>query len=118
MRFYQHNHSGEFAIDPTTGIRLYDTILPLQLVVDQPHRFPLYHVKDGVMDGGPTFGWTMTDVGTSRSTSRTFFTVAPNPGYRSYQIERDTAPGGSADPGRSFRTAQRSAEYLLGLRAG
>jgi hypothetical protein len=27
VRFYQHNHSGEFAIDPTTGIRLYDTIL-------------------------------------------------------------------------------------------
>ena len=82
MRFYQHNHSGEFAIDPTTGIRLYDTILaetdpslvffeldifwayvgqsrfpgfdPIQLVAAQPHRFPLYHVKDGVMDGGPS----------------------------------------------------------------
>ena len=46
-----------------------------------------------------------------------FLTVAPNEGYRSYQIERDTAPGGDADPGQSFRTAQRSAEYLLGLRA-
>jgi sugar phosphate isomerase/epimerase len=145
MRFYQHNHSGEFAIDPTTGIRLYDTILaetdpalvffeldifwayvgqsrfpgfdPLQLVVDQPRRFPLYHVKDGVMDGGPSFGWTMTDVGDGQIDFQTFFTVAPNKGYRSYLIERDTAPGGAADPGRSFRTAQRSADYLLGLRA-
>jgi sugar phosphate isomerase/epimerase len=27
LRFYQHNHSGEFAIDQTTGIRLYDMIL-------------------------------------------------------------------------------------------
>jgi sugar phosphate isomerase/epimerase len=146
MRFYQHNHSGEFAIDPTTGIRLYDTILaetdpalvffeldifwayvgqsrfpgfdPLQLVVDQPHRFPLYHVKDGVMDGGSTFGWTMTDVGDGQIDFRTFFTVAPSKGSHSYLIERDTAPGGAADPGRSFRTAQRSADYLLGLRAG
>jgi sugar phosphate isomerase/epimerase len=73
-------------------------------------------VKGGVMDGGPTFGWTMTDVGDGQIDFQTFFTVAPNKGYR-YQIERDTTPGESADTGRSLRTAQRSADYLLGLRA-
>ena len=25
-----------------------------------PERFPLFHVKDGIRNGGPAFGWTMT----------------------------------------------------------
>jgi sugar phosphate isomerase/epimerase len=142
MRFYQHNHSGEFAIDPTTGVRLYDTILaetdprlvffeldifwayvgqsrfpgfdPLELVVAQPKRFPLYHVKDGVMDGGPSFGWTMTDVGDGQIDFQTFFSEAPSKGYHHYLVERDTAP---QNPLGSFSTARRSFDYLDALRA-
>jgi len=145
MAFYQHNHSGEFAIDPTTGIRLYDTILaetdpslvffeldifwayvgqsrfpgfdPVELVAAQPHRFPLYHVKDGVQDGGPFFGWTMTDVGDGEIDFRKFFTVVGQRGYHHYIVERDTAPQVLPNPPGSFRTAQRSFEYLAGLRA-
>lgn len=145
MRFYQHNHSGEFAIDPTTGIRLYDTILaetdpslvffeldifwayvgqsrfpgfdPIQLVAAQPHRFPLYHVKDGVMDGGPSFGWTMTDVGDGDIDFQTFFTVVGKKGYHHYIVERDTAPDPVANPAGSFSTARRSYQYLDNLRA-
>jgi hypothetical protein len=56
------------------------------------------------MDGGPTFGWTMTDVGDGQIDLETFVSVAPKKGYHHYLIERDTAPGGASDPGQSFRT--------------
>jgi len=74
MRFYQHNHSGEFAIE--NGTRLYDVILeetdprlvffeldifwayvgqsrfpgfkPHEYPWYMPKRFPLFHVKDGI----------------------------------------------------------------------
>lgn len=74
LRFYQHNHSGEFAVE--NGTRLYDVILantdprlvffeldifwayvgqsrfpgfkPHEYVWNMPERFPLFHVKDGI----------------------------------------------------------------------
>jgi sugar phosphate isomerase/epimerase len=74
MRFYQHNHSGEFAVE--NGTRLYDVILaetdprlvffeldifwayvgqsrfpgfkPHEYPWSMPDRFPLFHVKDGI----------------------------------------------------------------------
>jgi sugar phosphate isomerase/epimerase len=74
LRFYQHNHSGEFALE--NGTRLYDVILeetdprlvffeldifwayvgqsrfpgfkPHEYPWDMPERFPLFHVKDGI----------------------------------------------------------------------
>jgi sugar phosphate isomerase/epimerase len=74
MRFYQHNHSGEFAVE--NGTRLYDVILeetdprlvffeldifwayvgqsrfpgfrPHEYPWHMPERFPLFHVKDGI----------------------------------------------------------------------
>ena len=74
MRFYQHNHSGEFALE--NGTRLYDVILeetdprlvffemdifwayvgqsrfpgfkPHEYPWSMPERFPLFHVKDGI----------------------------------------------------------------------
>ena len=81
LRFYQHNHSGEFAIE--NGTRLYDVILeetdprlvffeldifwayvgqsrfpgfkPHEYPWYMPERFPLFHVKDGIdYTGAPT----------------------------------------------------------------
>jgi sugar phosphate isomerase/epimerase len=74
LRFYQHNHSGEFAVE--NGTRLYDVILeetdprlvffeldifwayvgqsrfpgfkPHEYPWNMPERFPLFHVKDGI----------------------------------------------------------------------
>jgi sugar phosphate isomerase/epimerase len=74
LRFYQHNHSGEFAVE--NGTRLYDVILeetdprlvffeldifwayvgqsrfpgfkPHEYPWFMPERFPLFHVKDGL----------------------------------------------------------------------
>jgi sugar phosphate isomerase/epimerase len=138
LRFYQHNHSGEFAVE--NGTRLYDVILaetdprlvffeldifwayvgqsrfpgfrPHEYPWFQPERFPLFHVKDGIEDGGPSFGWTMTDVGDGEIAFEPFFCGLDTDDHH-YIVERDTAP---ANPAGSFSTAERSYDYLAGLR--
>jgi sugar phosphate isomerase/epimerase len=138
LRFYQHNHSGEFAVE--NGTRLYDVILeetdprlvffeldifwayvgqsrfpgfqPHEYVWDDPKRFPLFHVKDGVMDGGPSFGWTMTDVGDGDVPLEPFFCGLDTDDHH-YIMERDTAP---SDPDGSFASTERSYDYMAGLR--
>jgi sugar phosphate isomerase/epimerase len=141
MKFYQHNHSGEFAVE--NGTRLYDVILeetdpklvffeldifwayvgqsrfpgfrPHEYPWDQPKRFPLFHVKDGVFDGGPAFGWTMTDVGDGDIAFEPFFCGLDTNDHH-YLVERDTAPDPVANPAGSFATAERSYDYLADLR--
>jgi sugar phosphate isomerase/epimerase len=138
LRFYQHNHSGEFAVE--NGTRLYDVILaetdprlvffeldifwayvgqsrfpgfrPHEYPWFQPERFPLFHVKDGIEDGGPSFGWTMTDVGDGEIAFEPFFCGLDTDDHH-YLVERDTAPANLAG---SFSTAERSYDYLAGLR--
>jgi sugar phosphate isomerase/epimerase len=138
LRFYQHNHSGEFAIE--NGTRLYDVLLeetdprlvfleldifwayvgqsrfpgfkPHEYPWNLPRRFPLFHVKDGVRDGGPSFGWTMTDVGDGDIAFEPFFCGLDVHDHH-FLVERDTAPD---NPAGSFSTAERSYEYLAGLR--
>ena len=140
LRFYQHNHSGEFAIE--NGSRLYDVILeetdprlvffeldifwayvgqsrfpgfrPHEYPWFQPKRFPLFHVKDGIENGGPSFGWTMTDVGDGDIAFEPFFCGLDTDDHH-YLVERDTAPDPVANPAGSFSTAQRSLAYLAGL---
>jgi sugar phosphate isomerase/epimerase len=141
LRFYQHNHSGEFALEG--GTRLYDVLLeetdprlvffeldifwayvgqsrfpgfrPHEYPWDQPRRFPLFHVKDGRFDGGPSFGWTMTDVGDGDIAFEPFFCGLDTADHH-YLVERDTAPDPDANPAGSFATAARSYDYLAGLR--
>jgi sugar phosphate isomerase/epimerase len=138
LRFYQHNHSGEFAVE--NGTRLYDVILeetdprlvffeldifwayvgqsrfpgfkPHEYPWDQPERFPLFHVKDGLMNGGPSFGWTMTDVGDGDIPFEPFFCGLDTSDHH-YIVERDTAP---ANPAGSYSTTERSYDYLAALR--
>jgi sugar phosphate isomerase/epimerase len=142
MRFYQHNHSGEFAVQD--GTRLYDVLLeetdprlvffeldifwayvgqsrfpgfkPHEYPWNMPRRFPLFHVKDGIENGGPAFGWTMTDVGDGDIAFEPFFCGLDIDDHH-YLVERDTAPDPVANPAGSFSTAQRSYAYLTGLRA-
>jgi sugar phosphate isomerase/epimerase len=69
-------------------------------------------VKDGIRDGGPAFGWTMTDVGDGDIAFEPFFCGLEVKDHH-YLVERDTAPD---NPAGSFSTAERSYEYLAGLR--
>jgi sugar phosphate isomerase/epimerase len=152
MRFYQHNHSGEFAVE--NGTRLYDVILeetdprlvffemdifwayvgqsrfpgfkPHEYPWEQPERFPLFHVKDGIdfsnaeatiprPPGPSSFDWVMTDVGDGDVAFEPFFCGLDIDDHH-YIVERDTAPDPVANPAGSFATAERSYAYLSSLR--
>ena len=146
LKLYQHNHTIEFSFatdDPS--VRLYDVFLaetdpelvffemdiywghaaanlypgfdPIDYVAAQPHRYPLFHVKDGAYAPPPDpDGLVFVDVGDGIIDFPRFFSVLPRLNQHHYIVERDDAPGGAADPGRSFRTAERSAMYLLNRR--
>jgi sugar phosphate isomerase/epimerase len=145
LKLYQHNHTDEFRFaTDQPSVRVYDVWIgetdprfvhlemdiywayaaknlfpgfePLDYVQAQPHRYALWHVKDGAAAADPD-GLVFVDVGDGIIDFRTFFDEQGNKGYHQYIVERDSAPGGSANPGQSYRTAQRSAAYLLGLRA-
>jgi sugar phosphate isomerase/epimerase len=150
MKFYQHNHSDEFAFatdDPK--VRLYDVLLaetdpdlvflemdifwayagqfrfskrpdgspapfePLDYVLKQPHRYPLFHVKDGVSDPSNQFGYRMVDVGDGDIDYQRFISAVTRlRGERlahHWQVEHD-------QPTESFTFAHRSGEYLHSLR--
>ena len=152
MRFYQHNHSGEFAVE--NGTRLYDVILeetdprlvffeldifwayvgqsrfpgfkPHEYPWEQPKRFPLFHVKDGIdfsnaeasiprPPGPSSFEWFMTDVGDGDIAFEPFFCGLDTDDHH-YIVERDTAVDPVANPAGSFATAERSYDYLASLR--
>lgn len=171
MRWYQHNHEGEFGFaEDDPAVRLYDVLLaetdpelvflemdvfwarvgqfnfssrrdpdgnlvlapfdPLDYVLAQPERYPLFHIKGGVFDPeAPRGGYSFTDVGDGNLQYERV--IAAVEGARSrgrhgrrgsrfhhYITERDDAPNLAPDPPGSLGSAQRSAEFLLSLRKG
>lgn len=101
---------------------------PLDYVLEQPERYPLFHIKGGVFDtGAPRGGYSFTDVGDGNLDYEGF--IAAVEGARSrgrhgrrgsrfhhYITERDDAPNLEPDPPGSLSSAERSAEFLLSLR--
>jgi sugar phosphate isomerase/epimerase len=87
-----------------------------------PKRFPLFHVKDGIDYSnvpdvtGQSFDWTMTDVGDGDIAFEPFFCGLDRDDHH-YIVERDTAVDPVLNPAGSFSTAERSYDYLAGLRA-
>jgi sugar phosphate isomerase/epimerase len=97
---------------------------PHEYLWDMPERFPLLHVKDGVdYTGAPasappgpsSFGWQMRDVGDGDIAFEPYFCGIDTDDHY-YIVERDTAPDPVANPAGSFSTAERSYDYLAGLR--
>ncbi|MBJ7906135.1 sugar phosphate isomerase/epimerase family protein [Streptomyces sp. DSM 110735] len=150
MKFYQHNHSDEFAFAADNPkVRLYDVLLaetdpdlvhlemdiywayagqfrfskrpdgtpapfePLDYVLAHPHRYPLFHVKDGISDPTNEFGYRMTDVGDGDIDYQRFISAVTHlRGQRQshhWQTEHD-------NPTDSLRFARRSSAYLHSLR--
>jgi sugar phosphate isomerase/epimerase len=150
MKFYQHNHSDEFAFETdNTKVRLYDVLLaetdpdlvflemdifwayvgqfrfsartdgtpapfePLDYVLRQPHRYPLFHVKDGVSDPSNQFGYRMVDVGDGDIDYQRFISAVTRlRGERlahHWQAEHD-------NPVESFAFARKSSAHLYSLR--
>ncbi|MFF5496481.1 sugar phosphate isomerase/epimerase family protein [Streptomyces aquilus] len=86
---------------------------PLDYVLRQPHRYPLFHVKDGVRDPADTYGYRMTDVGDGDIDYQRFISAVTRlRGERlahHWQAEHD-------QPTESFTFARRSSAYLHSLR--
>jgi sugar phosphate isomerase/epimerase len=167
IKWYQHNHDGEFAFaDDDPSVRLYDVLLgetdpelvflqmdvfwayagqyryssredangdlvlapfdPLDYVLANLERYPLFHIKDGVYNTETSRGLSFTDVGDGNLKFERFINAVENsrsggdanrgPGYHHYIVERDDAPNVEPDPPGSLLTAQRSAEFLLSLK--
>jgi sugar phosphate isomerase/epimerase len=138
LRFYQHNHDSEFEV--VGGTRLYDVLFeetdprlvffemdifwayvgqsrfpgfrPHDFVWDNPERYPLFHVKDGLRNGGPHSGWTMTDIGAGDLPYEPFF-CGLDTGDHHFVVENDDAADSEGGP---FGFSERSYDYLASLR--
>jgi sugar phosphate isomerase/epimerase len=138
LRFYQHNHDSEFELQ--NGTRLYDVLFentdprlvflemdifwayvgqsrwpgvkPHEYVWNHPERYPLFHVKDGLRNGGPHSGWTMTDVGAGDIAYEPFFCGLDTDDHH-FIMENDDA---AQEAGGSWGDAERSYNYLASLR--
>ncbi|MFI1395367.1 sugar phosphate isomerase/epimerase family protein [Streptomyces sp. NPDC020681] len=86
---------------------------PLRYVLKQPHRYPLFHVKDGIRDEAARDGYRMVDVGDGDIDYKRFISaVNKTPGgYRDHhwQAEHD-------NPVESFAFARKSSAHLHSLR--
>ncbi|MFD0141158.1 MULTISPECIES: sugar phosphate isomerase/epimerase family protein [unclassified Streptomyces] len=86
---------------------------PLRYVLAQPHRYPLFHVKDGERDESVRDGYRMADVGDGDIDYRRFISAVnrTHHGYRSHhwQAEHD-------NPAESFAFARKSSAHLHSLR--
>ncbi|RFU87976.1 sugar phosphate isomerase/epimerase, partial [Streptomyces triticagri] len=91
-----------------------DPLDPLSYVLKQPHRYPLFHVKDGEHDESQQDGYRMCDVGDGDIDYRTFIsevTRRTHHGrrYHHWQTEHD-------NPVDSFEFARKSSDHLHKLR--
>ncbi|GGO43853.1 hypothetical protein GCM10012287_07990 [Streptomyces daqingensis] len=85
---------------------------PVEYVLAQPERYPLFHVKDGEHDETSEDGYRMVDVGDGDIDYRRFIgkvTRARGGRNHNWQVEHD-------NPADSFRTARRSAAHLRSLK--
>lgn len=85
---------------------------PLDYVLAQPKRYPLFHVKDGEHDETAEDGYRMVDVGDGDIDYQRFLTkVGRTHGGKKHNwlVEHD-------QPEDSLRTARRSAKHLRSLR--
>ncbi|MEV5436848.1 sugar phosphate isomerase/epimerase [Streptomyces sp. NPDC052682] len=86
---------------------------PLDYVLKQPHRYPLFHVKDGESDPSNPYGYRMVDVGDGDIDYQRFISAVTRlRGHRlahHWQAEHD-------NPAESFTFARRSGAHLHSLR--
>ena len=85
---------------------------PSDYVWNHPERYPLFHVKDGLRNGGPHSGWTMTDVGAGDLPYEPFF-CGLDPTQHHFLMENDDD---AQAEGGSLADAERSYDYMASLR--
>lgn len=145
LTLYQHNHYGEFAFaTDRPDVRLYDVFLdstdprtvalemdiywafagryryggfePADYVRAHPHRYPLFHVKDGDANAANPNGYDIVEFGAGDLPYREFFQAIRRTGPHVDIWEQDTAPDTPADRGGSLGAAARSHRAMVELR--
>ncbi|WP_369375471.1 sugar phosphate isomerase/epimerase family protein [Promicromonospora sp. Populi] len=120
LKFYQHNHDGEFAFaTDNPDVRLYDVFFentdprtvflemdvywafvgkhrypgfePVDYVRRNPHRYPLLHLKDGEVNPESEAGYNMVEFGIGDIPYREFLSALPGSGKRHGVWEQDNA---------------------------
>ncbi|CAM3479686.1 sugar phosphate isomerase/epimerase family protein [Isoptericola cucumis] len=149
LKFYQHNHQHEFAFandDP--AVRLYDVFLqntdpqtvflemdvfwafvgrhlypgfdPVEYVLAQRSRYPLFHLKDGRVNPGSGNGYGIVEFGVGDIDYQSFLGALAGSGRQHGIWEQDNAASVAEPPHPvdSLGNAGRSADAILSLRAG
>ncbi|MBO0868062.1 MAG: sugar phosphate isomerase/epimerase [Micromonosporaceae bacterium] len=88
---YVAQHRYQTYTDPN-GVTQTDIFDPPATVIPRAHRFPLFHVKDGVRSGSAD-GYDMVPVGNGDIPLHEFLNSIPEKGYHYPNVEQDNAPG-------------------------
>ena len=134
LKAYLHVHYWEFGTDPQTGESLMQILLdetdprlvwfepdlfwmvfggidPLDWLIPYQHRFPLFHIKDGIPNpAGGYFNPGFTDLGEGTIDFARILSALDKKNRHHYIVERDDQP-------HPARTARLGYEYLRELRA-
>ncbi|MFE6233993.1 sugar phosphate isomerase/epimerase family protein [Cellulosimicrobium sp. NPDC057862] len=147
LKLYQHNHAGEFAFaTDQPEVRLYDVFFdntdprhvflemdvywafvgqyrfpgfePIDYVRNNPHRYPLLHLKDGARNEANPNGFDIIEFDAGDLPYREFLRATKARGTRWGIWEQDNAPTTAVPPNPvdSFGNARRSYTSILGLR--
>ncbi|MEW2544572.1 sugar phosphate isomerase/epimerase [Streptomyces sp. NPDC047002] len=107
--YWAYTAQFRFSVTPEGRPRPFE---PIDYVVQQPHRYPLFHVKDGIHDPQAADGYDMVDVGDGDIDYKTFIQKvnATRKGRTTHhwQVEHD-------QPVDSVEFARKSANHLHAL---
>ncbi|MBO0608386.1 sugar phosphate isomerase/epimerase family protein [Myceligenerans salitolerans] len=148
LKFYQHNHDGEFGFaTDRPDVRLYDVFLehtdpryvflemdvywafvgkhrypgfePVDYVLANRHRYPLFHIKDGRAEPETESGYGIVEFGAGDIDYQAFLGALAGSGRHHPIWEQDNAAQVAEPPHPldSLGNAARSAERMLDLRA-
>ncbi|HSK28230.1 MAG TPA: sugar phosphate isomerase/epimerase [Jiangellales bacterium] len=145
IKWYQHNHQNEFRFaNDNPSVRLYDVMLaetdpryvffemdiywahvgahiapgfvPVDYVIANKGRYPLFHAKDGRERPDLTNGYEIVEFGAGDIDFTTFYQKVPARGSYYSLYEQDNAPNTPADQGGTWGSTARSYEALDALR--
>jgi sugar phosphate isomerase/epimerase len=94
-----------------------DLFDPIKTVKQHSHRFPLFHVKDGVPADVPD-GFTMVPAGTGVIPLKELLNAIGDADFRHPNYEQDNAPGGAAAPNQSLAFSQQSYTNIASWQRG
>lgn len=98
------------------GVERESVFDPIATVRARPHRFPLFHVKDGKFNPANANGYDMVPAGTGDVPLQRLLSEIGQKGYHHPNYEQDNAPGGADDPNRSLRFSDISYDNIASWR--